>query len=404
MSGPDLTEFSAEQFDPHAPEYSANPYPFYAWFRAHAPVAWVGPPYDCNWAFAYEDVLGLVQNDDLWSKQDAVAAPGFRVLDNLPTSIFGSDNPFHDKVRKEIQPLFRKAIAGAGAAARDAGQALLAQAAARSRFDLIEAFALPLPMQILRQVLGVSATDWPLVTTWVEMFAAGNDPTSPPGLQFGHGTAAAALTTFYAALFRDGPYQPDAGGLLAAMQAHKSRVLTADVATSNAVSLSIAGYLSTTFLIGTGSLNLLRTGGFAKLRARPDLLESAVWEMLRFDSPFQLVDRWAKRDTTLGGRRIAKGEKVTGAIGSANRDPKVFKRPDVFDIERFVDAGARSKVLSFGDGIHRCLGEPLLQQTAPAAFASLLHALPPFELAGTPQWQTDPVLRAVVNLPIALSA
>jgi cytochrome P450 len=176
---------------------------------------------------------------------------------------------------------------------------------------------------------------------------------------------------------------------------------TEDEVVANATTMSIAGYYSTTFLIGTGTLNLLNNPKSMEMlregvkEGDDALLNSAVGEMLRYDGPVQLIDRIAAEDTEIGGVKIPKGQKVTVVVGSANWDEEVFANPEKFDITRNTD-----KMLSFADGIHRCLGEPLFRLVAPVAFSSLLSELPPFKLAGMPQWQTDPFLRAVSNLPL----
>jgi cytochrome P450 len=170
---------------------------------------------------------------------------------------------------------------------------------------------------------------------------------------------------------------------------------TNEVATTS-LNLAIAGYASTTYLLATGLLNLLRhPEQLAELRADPSLAANAVSEMLRHDAPAQLVDRYAARDCKLGGVQIRRGDAVTAVIGSANRDDTRWKHPDRFDIHR--DNAAQ---IGFGDGIHVCLGAPLVHRVAPTALNVLLKELPVLKLAGTPQWQTDPYLRSVANLPV----
>jgi cytochrome P450 len=120
--------------------------------------------------------------------------------------------------------------------------------------------------------------------------------------------------------------------------------------------------------------------------------------MLRYDSPFQMTDRFVvNRSTTLGGRKLRIGDPITLVFGSANRDETVYKDPDKFDIAR-----QGPPHLGFGAGIHRCYGAPLVQAVAPVAFQMLLQELRSIRLAGTPQWQTDPYIRSVTNLPLEI--
>jgi cytochrome P450 len=173
-------------------------------------------------------------------------------------------------------------------------------------------------------------------------------------------------------------------------------LLATEVATTS-LNLAIAGYASTTYLLATGLLRLLEHADqMQALRDDPTLALGAVWEMLRYDAPAQLVDRYAARDCTLGGVKIRKGDAVTAVIGSANRDPARWTDPDRFDIHR-----DNAQQIGFGDGIHVCLGAPLVHQVAPTALNVLLQAFPVLTLAGMPQWQTDPYLRSVANLPVA---
>lgn len=405
----DLADFDPATFNPHDPAFLKNPYPFYEWFRRHAPVSWVDGVYKSYWVFRYEDVVRVLTGTDLWIKNDPVPSgeppPGFDVLANMPNGVFTLDNPRHDQVRRELDPLFAKAIEGVAAAAAPIAEELLAEAASAQRFELIEAFALPLPARALCHVLGVPKHDWPVIMEWVKAILLANDPTRGPAILGAGGTTSMALRAYYHALVPGPVISPTKDGmihLMATAGEHSAARLSADEVTANAVTMSIAGYYSTTFLIGTGVLNLLKNpGSLEELRDTaddPEVMQKALWEMLRYDGPVQLIDRYAAEETELGGVRMPKGQKVTVVVGSANWDETVFAKPASFDISRNAE-----KMLSFGDGIHRCLGEPLFKLVAPVAFKALLNLRPAFRLAGQPQWQTDPYLRAVSNLPLALS-
>ena len=117
--------------------------------------------------------------------------------------------------------------------------------------------------------------------------------------------------------------------------------------------------------------------------------------MLRFDPAVHIVDRCAATETELGGHRFAPGEAISLVLGSANRDPGVFPDPDRFDIER--DAGGH---LSFGRGIHECIGAPLSRTVGPVALELLLAQFDELALEGEPLWQTDPYLHALTSLPL----
>ena len=415
----DLSTFDPAKFDAHDPRFIKNPYPFYLWFRDKRPVCWVDG-YKSFWVFRYTDVAAVLSDHSVWIKNDpdAAAPDTFRVAANVAQGVFSADNPAHDSMRTKLEPLFKQAISDATLRAQQAASSLITRLGARRRVELIEAFALPLPLEVLRQVLGVDKRDWPLITRWVDAFAAANDPTNPIGVRVAGATSAFAMRAFYDALLKANPIAPASGGLLDLMLTLKKEsqssegqgaALSDHEMVANAVTVTIAGYLSTTFLIGTGLLNLLRlecaqAAAFKELRKRlttePAAMESAIWEMLRFDAPFQLVERFAARDTSIGGQTVLKGQTVTAVVGSANHDPAVFgASADAFDVARF-ESTSYQPVLTFGEGIHRCLGEPLARQVLPVAFKALFAEFPPMRLAGQPQWQTDPFLRAVSNLPV----
>ena len=412
--------FQPESFDPHAPEYTVDPYAFYAWFRDHKPVHFVGVPYNSYWLFNYEDVNQVLSNDDAWVKNSPLGPesppPTFRVLGNTVPGIFSADNPLHDSVRSRLEPLFLEAIKRVDEYAPIAAAGLVNEFIDRQRVEFIEAFALPLPADVLREVLGVAKQDWLMITKWVDAFVLGNDPTRGIGAMVAAGTSVMALRTFYDALMHGSMRHviPAEGGLLDMLlaAAEDPDPLSREDRIANAVTLSIAGYVSTTFLIGTGLRHLMAYCEDNSVTTRDigervdsdeDFLTSMVWEMLRMEAPFQLVDRFAKEEISIGGQDLNPGDKVTAVVGSANRAIPSDKLSELetFKPDRFIEQwGEIRKVLTFGSGIHRCIGAPLMLKVAAAGFKSLLTKMPPMREAGHPQWQTDPFLRAVSNLPI----
>lgn len=394
--------FKPASFNPHDPAFLANPYPTYQLFREQAPVSWV-TPYNTWWCFRYEDCQRILTGTDLFLKNNPVPssgapAPISGVLDAMPESVFSVDNPRHDQVRPILDGLFATAIADAVPAATALAQQLLVSAKASRQFELMNAYALPLPAGVLQGVLGVSAADFAGISNWVTAIVAANDMTAPMSVRLGGLTCSMALNAYYQAFARCPMHKPDAMfDLMRGPGMQAPLGLSIEEVQTNAVTLSIAGYYSTTFLIGTGTLNLLdNPDQLALLRAQPDLMTRAVTEMLRFDAPVQLINRYVAADTEIGGVKLKPGDVVTAVTGSANHDSSVYPDGDRFDITR-----TETTHQSFGAGIHRCLGAPLAEQVTPVAFRVLLDQLPKLRLAGTPQWRTDPFLRAPSNLPIA---
>jgi cytochrome P450 len=163
------------------------------------------------------------------------------------------------------------------------------------------------------------------------------------------------------------------------------------------VLLFIAGHETTVNLIGNGLLALLRhPEQLAVLRQNPTMVPAAVEELLRYDSPVQRTARVTNADVEIGGKQIAKGAMVVTAIGAANRDPAQFTDPDRLDITR-----KDVRHVSFGFGIHFCLGAPLARVEGQIALGTLLQRMPRLALGeSTPEWRESSVLRGLKRLRV----
>jgi cytochrome P450 len=176
--------------------------------------------------------------------------------------------------------------------------------------------------------------------------------------------------------------------------------LSAAEVVANCALLLVAGHETTTNLIGNGLLALLRhPDQLAQLREHPELMNSAVEELLRYDSSVQATARVAKEDVELGGRRITAGQTVILYLGAANRDPTQFPQPDRLDIRR-----TENRHLAFAHGPHFCLGAALARLEGQIAFASLVRRWSHLTLAAEPvEWRDNFLLRGLVSLPILLA-
>ena len=158
--------------------------------------------------------------------------------------------------------------------------------------------------------------------------------------------------------------------------------------------LLVAGNETTRSLIGNGMLALLKNPGqLQRLREDSELLDTAIDEMLRYDSPVQFIIRVVLEDMEFRGKRLRAGQRVMILVGAANRDPKVFAKPNVLDISR-----EEKSHLSFGRGIHYCLGSPLALLESRIAFAGLLERFPSIRLLAEPVYRDQMVLRGVESL------
>lgn len=363
--------------------------------------------YGAWWVFAAEDVVTVLEDTDTYRKHASSAtsgppAPGSGVfgMGGLPSGLFGSDPPRHTEVRGVLEPLLLAAITDAPTVAQTVADDLLAKLVGTNQMELVDDYALPLPSSVLFTIMGIPSDHWPVLVQWVQAIATAHDSTQPPAIRMMGATCSMALDTYLAEWVLQHRAGNPVTGLLGGMcDAVDRGDLTGEDIQVVGNDLLVAGYLSTTFLIGTGVRHLLENPDqLVVLRERPDRIHDAVEEMLRIDAPAQLVDRVVATDTTLRGVALTSGDKVTAVLGSAGRDPSAFADPDRFDIDR-DDRAQRS----FGAGIHHCVGAPLVRLVAPVAIASLV-SLPDLAIAGLPQWQTDPYLRAMTNIPLSFTA
>jgi cytochrome P450 len=391
-------------FDPHATDFLENPFPTYARFRAEQPIAYV-TPYQSWWCFRYRECEQILSDDKTFIKNDPLppaSIPPLAVLSNQPKSVFAADNPEHDQIRPILDRLLAKAIEDADAITTGLAEQLLVKAKASARFELINTFATPLPAGVLQQILGVAKEDLPTLTQWVQTFIASDDIAAPLAVKGAGLTCALALGGYFDSMARCPMHQQQPKSMFELMQAEVlqgSDAFKNDDLVANARTLMIAGYASTTFLIGSGTVRLTQPenqGQLELLRCEPERMDDAVREMLRIDSPVQLIDRYVTREISLGDVSLRPGDKVTAVIGSANHDETVFTDPDRFDITR-----PPRDDFGFGMGIHRCLGAPLAKKVTSAAFRVLLAQLPKLRLEGRVAWQSDPFLRAPATVPIA---
>jgi cytochrome P450 len=257
----------------------------------------------------------------------------------------------------------------------------------------------PLPAIVMAELLGVPAEDHGKFRAWASQIVAAPAAiaSGEPGQQ-SFQSAFESLSEYLGAVITARRRAPRADLISALVAAQEDRDALSDrELLATAILLLIAGHETTTNLIGNGTLALLQhPGELARLRAEPDLLKSAIEEMLRFDSPVQGTMRAALEPVDLGGVTVGKGALVICGIGAANRDPAVFEDPDRFDVAR-----RDNRHLSFGFGTHFCLGAPLARLEAEVAFRLLLDQFPKLALADAPiAHRPNPILRGLQSLEV----
>ncbi|GGN36522.1 cytochrome P450 family protein [Streptomyces fuscichromogenes] len=386
-------------------ELLADPYAGYAALREAGPVHRIagtdGLP---AWLVTrYEDVRQALA-DPRFSLDKANAEPGgYRGLalpPALDANLLNMDPPDHTRVRRLVSRAFTpRRVALLREPVRRTADALLDAMAPLGRTDLIAAYAAPLPIAVICELLGVAEEDRPDFRSWTDALVV-PDPARPERTK----EAVGALLAFFARLLARKRAEP-ADDLLSAMiavrdEADREDRLSEDELMSLAFLILFAGYENTVHLIGNATVALLRNPAqAAALRADPDRLGPAVEELARFDGPAPLaIRRFPTEDVTIGGVTVPAGQTVLLSLAAAHRDPRRFPDPDRLDLGR--DATGH---LALGHGIHYCLGAPLARLETEIALGALLGRFPRLELdvpADRLEWRPSMRTRGLLALPV----
>lgn len=384
-----------------------DPYPFYARMRSEHPV--YRNPGDGKWYLTrYDDVAAAMRAPELSvagvaNLRQQFAHPGMKhTLDSMELSMVHSDPPAHTRLRALVSKAFTPpAIEARAPHIQKVVDSLLDAVAGRGRMDVAKDFATLVPITVIAEMLGLPPSLGPRYTQW------GDDMRRVAGIPGPEDLAAAGrarkeLSDSIAEVVAERRRKPASDLLSALVQAEDQgdRLSEAELY-ANATVLVMAGYMTTAALIGTGTLTLLRLPDQrVRLVENPALIEKAVEEMLRHESPTQfiLTPRRAIADLRIRDTVIPAGDFVVLMLGAANRDPAQFPDPDRFDIGR-----TPNHHLAFAAGLHFCLGAPLARLEARIAITSLLKRFPNMRLAEDPPvWLRSPHMRALESLPVLL--
>ncbi|MCY3924151.1 MAG: cytochrome P450 [bacterium] len=406
----------------HPPSFTTDPYPVYDRLRAEAPVYW--SPYFGQWLVARGELVVEVARQ--WEIFSSVGWDSFflsqlpddlrpqipTVIDHFRTvNISTTDPPVHTRLRRLLSKAFTpRRIATLEDRVRTRAGRLLDEVAppggngAGPRdevyFDLIATLAYPLPVAVIGELYGVGDSDHADLKRWSKAVVAyTGSSVAHPHLARELDVALAEFRAYLHGLVAQRRRQPRddlLSDLVAAVD--EGERLAEDELVATSINLLFAGHETTTNLIGNGTLSLLRhPDQLALLRRRPELLPGAVEELLRYDSPVQRVRRITTCDIVIGGRDIREGTPVTAFLGSANRDPALWDRPDELDVTR-PDVFP----MSFGGGPHYCIGAALARLEGRIAFESLLDRFAELHLAEGFQnrWHPNVAFRGLVELPL----
>lgn len=340
-----------------------NPYPHYASMRANSPVSF-NAALQVWEVYGYHDIQTVLGDPATFSSD----------LSALQTMVT-TDPPRHTQLRKLVARAFTtKLIAALEPSIQAITDELLDRVAQSGRMDVIADLAFPLPVTVIAELLGLPATDRERFKAWsvpairaAEMELQGRKPDAEL-LE-----AVDELTQYLQAMADAREREPREDLISGLVHATvDGERLTQQEITSTCRLLLIAGFETTANLIGnTAHLLLAHPEALAQVQSQPDLLPSAADEAMRFHAPFQFFARKATRDVTIGGQQIQAGQMVLTMNASGNRDSAAFAEPDRFDITR-----SPNRHLSFGHGIHYCLGAGLGRIEARIGIGTLLARFP----------------------------
>ncbi|TBO59189.1 cytochrome P450 [Streptomyces kasugaensis] len=383
------------------PSFFQDPYPTYAAMRSRCPVQSVPTGSDGHISYL---VTGYAEarealGDPRLSKDTAAFFAGKgsrrRLHPAVAHTMLASDPPRHTRLRKLVTKAFTTgAVAELRPYIARVTDELLDQWPVGEQFDFVAGLAAPLPVIVICELLGVPEGDRPDVQRWSgELFAAGK----PDVID----AASHSLADYMAGLIAAKRLDPGNSLLDRLISARDGNDrLSEEELISLAVLLLVAGHETTTNFLGNAALALLqRPAELEHLRKNPDDVPAVLDELLRFDSPVSTATfRFTTEAVTLGGTDIPAGVPVLVALGAANRDPERFPSPDLLDLDRNA-----ASHLSFGHGIHRCVGAPLAKAEAEIALRAVLIRFPGIRLAVPPDrldWRHTRLVRGPASIPV----
>ena len=407
-------------FNPFDPAMADDPYPIYERLRDHDPVHHIGV---ANiWAVTrYDDIVNVARNHELFSSEQMGPMDGSQWgmerpegMPEMPMGggmmgaadmagvrfLLNSDPPDHTKLRRLVtKPFTPSGIAALEPRLRSICEELVDELVVAGRdgtvVDLIELLAIPLPMIVIAEMMGIEPERRDDFRRWSNVMTGAMSP----DYDFTAGMAPMMeMWQYFNEIIAKRKAEPQDD--LISMLVSGPEPLNDMELLMFCMLLLIAGNETTTNLIGNGTVAFFNHPEQGeKLRADPSLIPAAVEEALRYDSPVQALWRSARKDVELHGKTIPEGSMVMVLYASGNRDPRKFPEPDRFDITR----NPKDHV-AFGSGIHFCLGAPLARLEAKVVAETLLRRNVVIQPAGGVVRTHNPILRGVAKLPVKVKA
>ncbi|MBZ5712037.1 cytochrome P450 [Nannocystis pusilla] len=393
-----------------SPAMFADPYPIYARLREQTPVLHV-PQIGVWLVTRYDDVQHILKSPELFSSERTAAidrlrdprlSEGMELL--ASRSLVSIDPPDHTRLRRLVNVAFTpRAIARLERRVRDLARELVDDIVRKDSFDLMEDLAVPLPVIVISELLGVDPARRTEFKRWSDDLLLGSrldghlDDAEIERIV----ASRREFIAFFRAMIEHRRREPGDDLLSDLVRAEAERdALSPEEVLTMAILLMIAGNETTTNLIGNGTIALLEHPDvLPRLRADPTRIPGFVEEVLRWRSPVVMLVRTTRRDVAVGGVDIPQGAVLGVLVDSANHDPTHFAEPERFDIER------QSAHLSFGYGIHFCVGAPLSRLEGRIAFEELVARVPEFSREPGPlEWTPSFNLRGLKRLPLRRGA
>jgi pimeloyl-[acyl-carrier protein] synthase len=395
-------------YNPLLPEHQRDPYPFYRALRDEDPVhfhellqLWI--------LTRYADVSAVLRDPRFSSDRSKIRIAALRlpavrealrpIAAALEGTMLFADPPAHTRLRNLVTKAFTPRVIDAyRERIHEIVEEILERAQSARRLDVIRDLAYPLPVTVIAEVLGVPPNERAAFKRWSDDLAVLLDPFVPAPVFERAQESALEMHAYLQGVFAERRRRPQHDLVSRLVRAEEEGDLLSESELFAVCALLLGGgHETTTNLIGNGMLTLLRhPQERQRLQENPALIETAVDEFLRYESPVQFTGRTATVDFQIGGKRIAAGDFVVLCLGAANRDPAEFVDPERLDIGR-----RHNRHLAFGLGIHACLGGRLACLEGGIAIAALLRRFPDLRPErDEPQWYPAVVSRGLTTLPV----
>ena len=397
-------------FDTTSNQFRRDPYPTYAALRKSEPISLIKETSmglgEALLVTRYEDVVAILKDNRFSSDMRKVGDTSRsrwwmpQALKTFQESMILVDDPDHRRLRDLVHKAFTpRRLQEMNSVIENVTDEMLEKLAQKGTVDLIEDFALPIPLTVISDMMGVPHKDRAKFHHWMGTFL---EISGGSNLQkIGKAKNIIQLYMFFKRLINLRRKNPQDDLVTALVQAEQNgdRLNEAELVAMIFI-LLLAGHETTVNLIGNGTLALLQNPDqLQKLRQNPDLIDSAIEELLRFTNPVeQIAPRYNLEEVEFNGRTIPKGSRILLGVASANRDEAAFPNADQLDITR-----SPNKHVAFGLGIHYCLGAPLARMEGKIALQRLINRFPNLQLAVAPdavQWRATMGVRGLKNLPI----